>query len=119
MEHAQGAYRGGETAAEAAVREIQEETGIRGRVLAEVGAIDFWFMERTRRIHKTVQHFLLEYVGGELCGDDHKVSAVEWVPFTALQSTLVYPDERVSPHGRKISLAICCDERLIVQTASG
>ena len=84
----------GETAAEAAVREIQEETGIRGRVMAEVGAIDFWFMERTRRIHKTVQQFLLEYVGGELCADDHEVSAVEWVPFTALQSTLAYPDER-------------------------
>jgi hypothetical protein len=63
-------------------------------VLAEVGAIDFWFMARARRIHKTVQHFLLEFVGGELCGDDHEVSAVAWVPFAALPSMLAYADER-------------------------
>jgi 8-oxo-dGTP pyrophosphatase MutT (NUDIX family) len=84
----------GETAADAAVREIQEETGIRGRVVAEVGAIDFSFMASARHIHKTVQHFLLDFVEGELCGDDHEVSAVEWVPFTALPSMLTYPDER-------------------------
>jgi 8-oxo-dGTP pyrophosphatase MutT (NUDIX family) len=84
----------GETAADAAVREIEEETGIRGRVLGELGAIDFWFTDGARRIHKTVQHFLLGYVGGELCADDHEVAAVEWVPFSAVPSTLAYPDER-------------------------
>ena len=84
----------GETPEEAAVREIHEETGILGRVVAAVGSTDFWFMAGSRRVHKTVQHFLLEFVRGELCSDDHEVSAVAWVPLADLPATLAYPDER-------------------------
>ena len=84
----------GETAEQAAVREIEEETGILGRVVAAVGSTDFWFMARSRRVHKTVQHFLLEFVQGELCSDDHEVSAVAWIPLADLPAKLAYPDER-------------------------
>jgi 8-oxo-dGTP pyrophosphatase MutT (NUDIX family) len=41
-----------------------------------------------------VQHFLLEFVEGELCGDDHEVAAVAWVPLQDLQAKLAYRDER-------------------------
>ena len=53
----------GETAEDAAVREVEEETGIRGRVLAPLGTIDYWFVADDRRIHKTVHHYLLEADG--------------------------------------------------------
>jgi 8-oxo-dGTP pyrophosphatase MutT (NUDIX family) len=84
----------GESAAQAAVREIAEETGITGRVLTRIGSIDFYFIENGRRIHKTVHHFLLEYLTGQLCADDHEVAAVEWVPLGDLAGRLAYPDER-------------------------
>jgi mutator protein MutT len=84
----------GETAEQAAIREIREETGILGQVIDELGTIDFWFVAGRRRIHKTVRHFLLRAVAGELCGDDHEVSAVEWVPLHRLHCRLAYPDER-------------------------
>ena len=84
----------GETPEHAAVREIEEETGILGRVVATLGTIEFWFQVEDHRVHKTVQHYLLEYVGGELCGDDHEVAAVAWVPLNELESRLAYPDER-------------------------
>ncbi len=84
----------GESAAQAAVREIAEETGIVGRVLVDIGSIDFHFIADGRRIHKTVHHFLLEYVAGELCADDHEVVDVEWVPLDGLACRLAYPDER-------------------------
>jgi hypothetical protein len=45
-------------------------------------------------VHKTVQHYLLEYVGGDLCCDDHEVAVVAWVPLNELESRLAYPDER-------------------------
>ena len=48
----------GETAEQAAVREVEEETGIIGRVVAPLGTIDFWFVAEDRRVHKTVHHFL-------------------------------------------------------------
>ena len=52
----------GETFEQTAEREVQEETGIRGRVVDSLGTIDFWFTHETDRIHKTVHHFLLEQI---------------------------------------------------------
>src|SRR3954454_20796088 len=40
-----------ETIEEAAVREVEEETGIRGRIIAKLGAIDYWFSADRSRIH--------------------------------------------------------------------
>jgi 8-oxo-dGTP pyrophosphatase MutT (NUDIX family) len=84
----------GETAAEAAVREVEEETGIRGRVLAQLGTVDYWFVADDRRIHKTVHHYLLEAAGGELSDADIEVDEVAWVPLPELQDRLAYAGER-------------------------
>jgi ADP-ribose pyrophosphatase YjhB (NUDIX family) len=84
----------GETAEQAAVREIEEETGIAGEIVAELGTIDFWFVADGRRIHKTVRHFLLRAVGGELSDADVEVDEVAWVPLSAIREQLAYPDER-------------------------
>src|SRR4051812_22114767 len=84
----------GETTEDAAVREVAEETGITGRVLAPLGTIDFWFVAEGRRIHKTVHHFLLLAQGGQLSADDIEVEQVEWVPLAELGDRLAYADER-------------------------
>jgi 8-oxo-dGTP pyrophosphatase MutT (NUDIX family) len=84
----------GETAEDAAVREVMEETGITGRVVAPLGTIDFWFVAEGRRIHKTVHHFLLLAQGGELSDEDVEVEQVEWVPLDQLSQRLAYADER-------------------------
>ncbi len=84
----------GETAQEAAIREVEEETGIRGRVLAPLGTIDFWFVADGRRIHKTVHHFLLAANGGELSDADIEVVEVAWVPLAEVAARLAYADER-------------------------
>ncbi len=84
----------GESAEEAAVREVREETGIDGRILAPLGTIDFWFTTPDRRVHKTVHHFLLEAEGGELSDTDREVVEVAWVPLEEVGSRLGYADER-------------------------
>ena len=84
----------GETAEAAAIREVMEETGITGRVVAPLGTIDFWFVADGRRIHKTVHHFLLFATAGELSDDDIEVAQVEWVPLAELGDRLAYADER-------------------------
>jgi ADP-ribose pyrophosphatase YjhB (NUDIX family) len=89
-----GHIEAGETAEQAAVREVEEETGIIGRVVAPLGTIDFWFVAEDRRVHKTVHHFLLRALGGELCDDDVEVAEVAWVPLAELESRLAYADER-------------------------
>jgi 8-oxo-dGTP pyrophosphatase MutT (NUDIX family) len=88
----------GETEEETAVREVMEETGIRGVVVGKLGTIDFWFVADGRRIHKTVHHFLLVAAdpvhGLELSDADVEVSEVAWVPLTEVAARLAYADER-------------------------
>ncbi len=84
----------GETAEQTAMREVAEETGIRGTVLASLGSIDYWFVTEGRRVHKTVHHYLLRFLGGELCDEDLEVTEVAWVPLIELPSRLAYADER-------------------------
>src|ERR1700712_1485370 len=84
----------GETAEQAAVRAGKEETGINGEIVGVLGTIDFWFVADGRRIHKTVHHFLLRAIGGELSDEDVEVTEVAWVPLDQLESKLAYADER-------------------------
>jgi 8-oxo-dGTP pyrophosphatase MutT (NUDIX family) len=84
----------GETVAETARREVLEETGVDGTVLAPLGTIDYWFVAEGRRIHKTVHHHLIRYDSGDLCDEDPEITEVAWVAFEDLPRRLAYPDER-------------------------
>lgn len=92
-----GHLEGEETAQEAAVREIGEETGIEARVLRHLSSIDYWFSGHDRRVHKVVHHFLLEALGGTLTIEndpDHEAEKVEWVRIDRVAARLAYPNER-------------------------
>ncbi len=77
-----------------AEREVWEETGIHGEVIAELGVIDYWFVSDGTRIHKTVHHHLLRYVDGDLNDEDPEVTEVTWFPASTLVERLAYADER-------------------------
>ncbi|HRO30852.1 NUDIX hydrolase [Citricoccus sp.] len=88
---------GSETHEEAAIREVEEETGIAGEVLASLGSIDYWFTVSSHRVHKTVHHYLLRATGGELTTEndpDHEAVDVAWVELDVLNAKLSFPNER-------------------------
>lgn len=84
----------GETLEQTAAREVREETGITGEVVGPIGSVDYWFVFGGRKIHKTVHHFLLRRVTGELSDRDVEVVEVAWVPLSEIPDRLAYPDER-------------------------
>ena len=92
-----GHLEGGETPEQAAIREIEEETGIQGRVVGSLGTIDYWFSAEGHRVHKLVHHYLLQATGGLLSveGDpDQEAIDVAWVPLGELSELLAFPNER-------------------------
>lgn len=92
-----GHLEGNETAEEAAVREIFEETGITGQVIRHLSTIDYWFAGTDRRVHKVVHHFLLQATGGYITVEndpDQEAEDVAWVDFDDLPQKLSYPNER-------------------------
>lgn len=99
-----GHLEGTETPEEAAVREIAEETGIRGQIVSRLGTIEYWFTGDDRRVHKVVHHFLLEATGGVLTVEDDpdgEAEDVAWVPVVDLADRLAYPNER------RLAIAAC------------
>lgn len=89
-----GHVESGETLEQTAAREVQEETGITGEVVGPLGTVDYWFVFGGRKIHKTVHHFLLRQLAGELSDRDVEVVEVAWVPLAEIPERLAYPDER-------------------------
>ena len=89
-----GHLEAGESPEQAALREVEEETGIQAHVVGHLGTIDFWFIAENKRIHKTVHHFLMEADGGALSDEDPEVEQVAWIPLDDVRDQLAYADER-------------------------
>ena len=89
-----GHIEAGESPEQAAVREVQEETGIESEIYKSLGVIDFWFMAGGKRIHKTVHHFLFKEKGGRIAPQVSEVDDVRWFPLTEIVERLAYPDEK-------------------------
>lgn len=86
----------GETPEEAAVREVREETGVTGRVRAPLPGVEYWFVDGGRlRVHKTVDYFLLDFVGGDVADfDPREVSSAEWMSWDEGLARLTFENER-------------------------
>ncbi|HUE76089.1 MAG TPA: NUDIX hydrolase [Chloroflexota bacterium] len=83
----------GETLEQTAVREAQEESGLRVRVVCPLHSIDYWFVVRGTRFHKTVHFYLMEAVGGDVSLHDHEYDDVQWFPAEEAPERLTYPNE--------------------------
>ena len=85
---------GEESAADAALREVREETGVDATLVEKLGDIRYWYMRGGRRIAKVVSFFLLDYVSGELEDHDQEVEHAEWMGLDEAARQLTYKGER-------------------------
>ncbi len=84
----------GESAAEAALREVREEAGVQTRLIEQLGDVRYWYMRRGRRIAKVVSFFLLEYVSGDVEDHDVEVEDARWLALEDAARQLTYEGER-------------------------
>jgi 8-oxo-dGTP pyrophosphatase MutT (NUDIX family) len=84
----------GETPAQAATREVREETGIEAELGEELGDVRYFYQRGGRRIAKVVRFFLMTARGGSMEDHDHEVEDVRWMELGAAAAALSYPGER-------------------------
>jgi 8-oxo-dGTP pyrophosphatase MutT (NUDIX family) len=81
-----------------ALREVQEETGVEGRLVEKLGDIRYVYTWAGERVFKVVSFYLLRYSKGRL-GDlppatAHEVAEVRWLPLEQAPRLLAYKGER-------------------------
>ena len=90
-----GHIEAGESGAEAAIREVREETGIDSRMVEKLGDIRYWYTRDGSRVLKVVSFFLLAYRSGSVRNYQRaEVDGAEWVPLDEAPRLLEYRGER-------------------------
>ena len=84
----------GETLAETATREANEETGLRVEIEEPIRAITYFFVHGRTRFHKTVHFFLMRPIGGRLEDHDHEFDEVRWVEIDEALRIMTHATER-------------------------
>lgn len=86
----------GETLAEAATREVEEETGIRAVIKQGIGFVRYRFPgPGDRPVQKTVHYFLMEPIAGKLKPQAGETLDAKWVDVADLPKLKSYRDTRV------------------------
>jgi len=88
----------GETAADTAVREVREETGVEGRLVEKLGDVRYVYTWQGERIFKVVSFFLLHAGRGRIGAIDEamrvEVAEARWLPLEDAPQLLRYGGER-------------------------
>jgi 8-oxo-dGTP pyrophosphatase MutT (NUDIX family) len=84
----------GESAADAALREVREEAGVETELVAKLGDVRYWYMRAGRRIAKTVSYFLLAYRAGSPDDHDQEVEEARWMALDEAAEKLTYKGDR-------------------------
>ncbi|HEX8949825.1 MAG TPA: NUDIX hydrolase [Dissulfurispiraceae bacterium] len=79
-----------------AVREIEEETGLLGRIVEPLGEKSYWFYlkEENTKYRKTVNYFLLEYASGSIANSCWEVDETGWFPLDEAIGKVSYKTDR-------------------------
>ena len=84
----------GETALEAATREVREETGLVCELVRDLGEVTYWYRREAKSIHKSVVFFQFRQVGGDFSDHDDEVDSAEWMPVDDALDALTFEGER-------------------------
>ena len=89
----------GDSPADTALREVEEETGVAGDLVAKLGDVKYFYVRKNgARVFKVVSFFLVRYRRGRI-GDipaefAHEVAEARWLPLEDAPRLLAYRGER-------------------------
>lgn len=84
----------GETSERAALREVEEETGVRAKILEKVGQTQYFYFEGNQKVFKTVTFFLMDYIDEGEATTAFEVSDKVWLPVGKVSEKLTFKDTK-------------------------
>jgi 8-oxo-dGTP pyrophosphatase MutT (NUDIX family) len=75
-----------------AVREVEEETGVKAKIISDLGYVKFF--KNQDQVIKFVHFFLMDYVSGDLKDHDRETAKVEWIKLEEAESMLKWPHDK-------------------------
>jgi 8-oxo-dGTP pyrophosphatase MutT (NUDIX family) len=102
-----GHFSPGETAVQAAQREVREETGVEAEPVRELGEARYWYRRGGQTIAKSVTFFLFSYRAGDTANHDDEVEEVRWLDLREAQRALTHAAER-----EMVGRALACLEEV-------
>jgi 8-oxo-dGTP pyrophosphatase MutT (NUDIX family) len=91
---AKGGIEEGESREAAAVREVQEETGLLAEIEADLGDTKYIYVWEDVRIRKTVHFFLMRSIGGNIDDRDDEMEEIRWFSLDRALKRAAYRGER-------------------------
>src|SRR3954469_14941784 len=93
-----GALDAGESAEQAALREVAEETGLDASTIAKIGATRYVYTWAGEKVFKVVTFFLMRCDGGDIGAIDEamrvEVADARWLPLAEAPELLAHKGER-------------------------
>ncbi len=84
----------GETAEQAAVREVREELGLWSRVVGTLGTTQYVYESSSGSVAKQVHLFLMEWVPGDSLPLDGEMERVDWYSLDEAEQRLTFETEQ-------------------------
>lgn len=92
----------GESSKDAAIREVEEETGVKAEIFEKAGDTKYFYYEPfsakasegKEKVFKTVIYFLMKYVGDGTATTAFEVSALEWLAVEEVEEKLTFSDTK-------------------------
>ena len=86
-----------ETRGQTALREVEEETGLRVQLGKYIVSVNYWVTNHPdypgQQLRKTVYYYLMEPIGGDFSRHDGEFDTVDWVDSRDISNTLSFENE--------------------------
>jgi 8-oxo-dGTP diphosphatase len=84
----------GEKKEDTAVREVEEETGVKAKILQELTPVAYWYQFEDEKRKKTVYYYIMECIEEDFSKRDMELEHVEWLPIDEVEKRLSFPSDK-------------------------
>ena len=83
-----------ESEEQTALREVEEEAGVKAEIIEKVGQTQYFYYDSGERILKTVVFYLMKYIGEGEATTAFEVSGKKWLPVNKVEEQLTFKDTK-------------------------